>query len=133
MPSSGKVHNQLLGEPPDVSRKTTVNGAVPLIEFGATVPLPVKAAFGAGSAGPPAPGSVIPALTGNVDDDETVIELPRMFEMPGVMTPKVHDIATVTVSPMSVPLKTGAGAVGTPPTIGSWQFVAEASLRICAW
>ncbi len=49
-----------------------------------------------------------------------------------MMTPNVHDIATVTVSPMFVPLKTGAGAVGLPPTMGSWQFVADASLRICA-
>ena len=44
----------------------------------------------------------------------------------------VQDIATVTLSPMLVPVKVGGGAVRFPPTTGSWQLVAAASLRICA-
>ena len=140
VPSSGNVHSQLVGLPPDVSRKVTVNGAVPLTEFGASVPLPVNAAFGALPTGPPPPVDVIPLLTGKTDDDATEIEPPRTSRIPGVMRVNVQDKATDAESPMSsaaplppVSLNVGSGAVVTPLTVGSWQFVAAASLRIWFW
>ena len=62
-----------------------------------------------------------------------------MFEMTGVMTPKVQLTPTVATSPISgVPspsasVNVGLGAVCTPPTTGKLQFVAAASARISFW
>jgi hypothetical protein len=82
---------------------------------------------------PPVPDTVMPFDTGKALDAETVTLPPRMPLTPGVITLNVHDIATVAVSPRSGPLKVGIGAVGTPPTSGSAQFVALASARIWFW
>src|ERR671918_2705937 len=132
-----KSHSQLVGLPPDVSRKTIVQGATQLIDDGATVESPVNAAFGGLPAGAPPPPAVIPLLTGKTDDVETAIVPPKMSRMPGVIRLNVHDSCTEAASPMSsadplppVSEKVGFGAVVTPPTLGSWQFVAAASLRI---
>src|SRR4029079_9251223 len=137
VPSSGNVHSQLVGFPPEVSRNVTVKGAAPESVDGASVPLPVKAAFGAVPTGPPPIVEVIPLLTGKTDDAETVMLPPSMFLMPGVIRSNVQDRSTVAESPMSslapfppVSAKTGAGAVCTPPDSGSLQLVAAASLRI---
>ena len=47
VPSSGNVQSHSVGLPPEVSRKSTVNGTVPLRDDGAKVPLPMNAAVGA--------------------------------------------------------------------------------------
>jgi hypothetical protein len=140
VPSSGNVQSQLVGLPPEVSRNVTVNGATPERVDGASMPLPVKAALGAVPEGPLLIALVIPLLTGNTDDADTVTLPPTMFLIPGVMRLKVHDRLTVAESPMSedepfppVSAKAGAGAVWTPPTVGSLQLVAAASLRIWFW
>ena len=102
MPSL-KFQRQPVGLPPDVSRNTTVKGACRDRVEGASVPLPVNAAFGAvPTAPPPPPVAVIPDLTGKTDDAETVMLPPTMFEMTGVITLNVHERLTLAVSPMSV-------------------------------
>ena len=71
---------------------------------------------------------------------QTEIDPPRTSWIPGVMRANVQDSATDAESPMSsaaplppVSMNVGSGAVVTPPTVGSWQFVADASLRIWFW
>src|SRR6476660_3198910 len=82
-----KVLSHAVGLPPDVSRKTTVNGAVPVRDEGALTALPVKAAFGALPTGMVGPDAVMPVLTGKVDAADTRMVPPTMLEMTGVMTP----------------------------------------------
>jgi hypothetical protein len=132
-----KSHAQAVGvPPPDVSRKTTVNGAVPDRVDGETAALPVKAAEG-GMPGPePAPGSVMPDLTGNTDDAETLTDPPTILEITGVITWNWQVMLTCAVSPISylpsasASEKVGGGAVWTPATLGRSQFEATASPRI---
>src|SRR5688572_9395793 len=131
-PSPSRSHCQLVGTPPDVSRKTTLKGAGPLSVEGATSPFPVKAAFGGVS--PLLPSlTVIPVLTGNTADDDTLMAPPRMAEIPGVMIPNLQVSATFASSPRFDPVKVGAGAVSTPPTRGRSQLVAVASFLIWFW
>ena len=82
----------------------------------------------------------MPLLTGKTDDVETAMVPPKMSRTPGVIRLKVQDNWTDAASPMSsavplppVSLNVGFGAVATPPTVGSWQLVAAASLRIWFW
>src|SRR5688572_11726051 len=127
-----KSHCQLVGLPPEVSRKTTLNGAGPLNDEGDTSPLPVNAAFG--GLPPVVPSlTVMPVLTGKTAEDDTATDPPRMLEMPGVMIPNVQVRATSASSPSAVPVKVGAGAVSTPPTIGRSQLLAVASFLIWFW
>ena len=99
-----KSHDHPVGLPPEVSRNVTVNGAAPESVEGASVPLPVNAAFGALPTGPPPPEvAVIPDFTGNTDDAETVTLPPTMFRMPGVIRLNVHDRLTVAASTTTGP------------------------------
>src|SRR5688572_15444812 len=131
-PSPSRSHSQLVGLPPEVSRKTTLKGAGPLSDEGATSPFPVKAAFG--GVRPVLPSlTVMPLFTGKTADADTLTDPPRMAEMPGVMTPNVQVIATSASSPSAEPVKVGAGAVSTPPTFGRSQLLAVASFLIWFW
>src|SRR3954469_13190522 len=101
--SSGNVHVHCVGLPPDVSRKSTANGAIPLIGLGVITVFPLNATFGADPPPPPAePTAVMDDATGNRDAAETATFPPTTWAMPGVITPNVQPIWTSAVSPRSM-------------------------------
>ncbi len=139
MRSPLKSQAHAVGLPPDVSRKSTLNGFVPESEDGAWTVFPEKAALGALPVTTLPAVTVIPDLTGNVDAAETATLLPTMFEMTGVITLNVQLMATCAVSPISgdpsrsTSVNVGLGAVFTPATKGRLQLVADASPMISFW
>ena len=96
-PGPVRVHDQDVGPPPDSSLHWTDNVTAPLVGVHENA-----AVTGVPPPPPPPPvfvAAMIPVLTGNCEDAETLIVDPTMFEMIGVTIPNEQVSDTVAESP----------------------------------